>query len=175
MPALQINSGTAAQTCRFKAFSISICASTRRSRFLAASMRLRAADFHSVACCSASGSVPTYAAASQRDQLAERAASFGVLQRRQPSTSNSTLKVLVKVDTPRFLGSVHDPQGTPGAPQSQEYGPFQGMARCIWQTQPVPMQRAHFMVEGVHPGLRITRTQITEPGCKGQEQHKKGC
>src|ERR1700722_4593511 len=27
-------------------------------------MRLRAADFHSVACCSASGSVPTYAAAS---------------------------------------------------------------------------------------------------------------
>ena len=142
-------------------------------------MRLRAADFHSVACCSASGSVPTYAAASQRDQLAERAASFGVLQRRQPSTSNSTLKVLVKVDTPRFLGSVHDPQGTPGAPQSQEYGPFQGMARCIWQTQPVPMQRAHFMVEGVHPGLRITRApdhgtgmqraRTTQEGLPGQD------
>ena len=74
--------------------------------------------------------------------------------------------MLVKVDTPRFLGSVHDPQGTPGAPQSQEYGPFQGMARCIWQTQPVPMQRAHFMVEGVQPGLRITQTPDHEPGFK---------
>jgi hypothetical protein len=76
-------------------------------------------------------------------------------------------EALVKVNTPRFLGSVHDPQGTPGAPQSQEYAPFQGMARCIWQTQPVPMRRAHFMVEGGQPGLRITQTPVTEPASNG--------
>lgn len=61
---------------------------------------------------------------------------------RHPSMPYSTRKAPVRIMTPRSFGSVQDPQGTAGDPQSHAYGPFHGIARWSWQTQPVPMQRA---------------------------------